>query len=73
MDDMEQKNARVDFHSKGVRPESIFGLRWALDVKGIEEGEFLSQLFDKAVVEIYNGNEAMVEILHSEYLERLKL
>lgn len=50
-----QRDPRVTFSSEGVRGDAIYAFRAVLDEKGIEEGEFLSQLFEQAVVELKGG------------------
>ena len=72
MESMEQKNPRVEFNSTGVRPDSIYALRWMLRVKGIEEGEFLSQLFERAVIDAWGDGECVLNLVKDAYLRELE-
>ncbi|GAB2695073.1 helix-hairpin-helix domain-containing protein [Aliiglaciecola aliphaticivorans] len=50
-----QRDPRTTFTSEGLRGDAIYALRKALKHEDIEEGEFLSQLFEKAVLDIHGG------------------
>lgn len=50
-----QRDKRQTFTCDGVRGDAIFAFRRMLDVKEIEEGEYLSKLFEQAVLHEFGG------------------
>jgi len=66
----EKPSRLITFTADNVRGEAAFAFRIAVEAHGLDEGEFLSQLMEKAVVELHGnagvGALAMFEGMYNE-------
>lgn len=74
-----QRNQRVSYACEGVRGEAVYAFRKMLVSKGIklgkdiDEGEYLSQLLEEAVVKAFGGaGEGSLRVYRHNYFESLE-
>ncbi len=68
-----QKDSRVTFTSEDVRGDAIYAFRQMLKSENLDEGEYLSKLFEDAVLKEHGGaGQGMLNVYKGQYRRSLE-